>query len=202
MDTKQPVNFYFGGLEKSGLINNTESIDKTSTNYIILQNDHLHKQVKELENSVHELTNQISELEDDNESLETSKTNLKGYVQNQGEYNRLSKILIESYDNAITSINKHKEEFEWNVKFLGSAFIIMEVCLLLYKLYNFDIIGAIEIFIMNGSIGYIVMKIYKPYTELIKIRNIKHVQSIVKIREQLREASKGNDYLTELIDKL
>jgi hypothetical protein len=202
MDTKQPVNFYFGGLEKSGLINNTDSVDKTSTNYIIFQNDHLHTRVKDLEDQVSELTVLVSELEDDNESLEQSKTNLKGYVQNQGEYNRLSKNLIEIYDNAIGGLNKHKEELEWNAKYFGIAFIVFEVCLLIYKFYNFDIIGITELIMINGGGGYVLMKTYKPYVEIVKIKNVKYTQSVLKIKEQMKEASKGNDYLSELIDKL
>jgi hypothetical protein len=202
MDSKQPVNFYFGNLEKSGLVSTTDSTDKTSTSYIILQNDHLHGRVKELETEVHELTDRVNELEEDNESLETSKTSLKGYVQNQGEYNRLSKNLVEIYDTAIGGLNKQKEELEWNIKFLGSAFLVLEVCLFLYKLYSIDVFGVIEMLILNGLASYIAMKMYKPYCELVKIRNIKNVQSVIKIREGLKEASKGNDYLTELIDRL
>jgi hypothetical protein len=48
----QPVNqFYFSSLESSGLVS-TEASDtsnKTSTEYIILQNDFLHSRVKELD---------------------------------------------------------------------------------------------------------------------------------------------------------
>jgi hypothetical protein len=198
----QPVNFYFGGLDKAGFVNPSDSADKKSTNYIIFQNDRLHAMLKKLEDELHELTLKNDELENDNESLETSKTNLKGYVQNQGEYNRLSKKLVDVYETAITGINKYKDELEWNIKYLGLAFILLEIALFIYKLYNFDLFGAIEMFILNGAVAYIVSKVYKPYTEIVKIRNIKYTQTVVKIKEELKETSKGNDYLNDLIDRL
>jgi len=198
MESKQPI-FYFGNLDKSGFI--TEANDKNSTNYIIYQNDYLHKRVKELEDEVHELNSKITDIEEDNESLEISKTSLKGYVQNQGEYNKLSRNLVEIYNNAIGNISKNKEEIEWNIKFLGSGFIILEVSLFLFKLYNFDFFGIIEMLILNGFVWYIILKIQRPYNDIIKIRNIKNIASVIKIKEQLNETSKGNDYLSELIDK-
>jgi len=206
MENKQPVNFYFGGLDKSGLVNSSELTDKTSINYIIFQNDCLHTRVKELENEVRELTNQVSELEDDNESLEISKTNLKGYVKNQGEFNRLSKNLVSVYDTAIGTITKYKDELEWNVKYFGILFLVFEVIVFFYRIYYItniiDIFGLIEMLIINGLAGYVVMKIYKPYCEIIKIKNIKQLQTVVKIKEQMKESSKGNDFLNELIDRL
>jgi hypothetical protein len=199
----QPVNFYFGGLESSGLVSGDISDNsKTSTNYIILQNDHLHTRVKELEDEVRDLTKQVEELEDDNESLETSKTSLKGYVQNQGEFNRLSKKLVEVYDTSINGITKSKDELEWNIKFLGISFIVLELCLFLMKLYYFDIYGIIEMSILNGTGCYIAMKVYKPYSDIVKIKNVRHLQVVVKIKEDMKDASKGNDYLNELIDRL
>jgi outer membrane murein-binding lipoprotein Lpp len=198
----QPVNFYFGNLENSGLVSGSDTTDKASTSYIILQNDFLHSKVKELEDQVHELTAQVAELEDDNESLETSKTSLKGYVHNQGEFNKLSKKLVDIYDYSINSIAKSKDELEWNVKFLGLAFIAFECALMIYKLYNFDIFGIIELAVLNGIGCYIAMKVYKPYLDIIKIKDIKNRPMVIKIESDMKEASKGNDYLNDLIDRL
>lgn len=203
----QPTaNFYFGGLDKTGLIPPTENTDKSSTAYIIFQNDRLHARVKELEDQVHELTAEKEELENDNESLETSKTSLKGYVSNQAEYNRLSKQLVEVYDEYINGVNKHKEELEWNVKAFGITFIVFEVCLLLYKLYCFDIFAVVELLILNGCVAFIISKVYKSYCEIVKFKNIKNLQRVVKIKEGMRDASKGIDLLsnvlTDLFDRL
>jgi len=202
MDSKQPVNFYFGGLEKSGIVSASESNDKSSLSYIIFQNDNLHGRVRELESSVSDLTNQVKELEDDNDSLEVSKTSLKGYVQNQGQYNKYSKNLVEIYDFAISGVGKQKEEFEWNIKFFGMAFIALEMSFFLYRLYNLDIFGIIEITILNCAGGYICMKVYSSYREFINIRNIGNVASVIKIKGMMKDASKGNDYLGDLVDKM
>lgn len=206
MDSKQPVNFYFGGLDKSGIIGSTDSTDKTSTNYIIFQNDCLHKRVKELENEISDLNRQNTELEDDNGSLETSKTNLKGYVQNQGEYNKLSKNLVEIYDNAITGFDCHRKHFEQRFKIFCLRIIILQICLLFYRLYSYsiydNIYGILEMIIINYIIIRAIMEARGSYNEFISIKDIKHYQSVTKIKGHMKEASKGNDYLTELIDKL
>jgi hypothetical protein len=199
----QPVNFYFGNLETSGLIGEvSETSNKTSTNYIILQNDFLHNRVKELEDEVSDLSKQVEELEDDNESLEISKTSLKGYIKNQGEFNRLSKNLVEIYDNSINNISKSKDELEWNLKFFGAAFVMLEIVIILYKIYNLDMYGIVDFMIINGFGFYVITKIYKSYCEIVKIKNIKNTVSVFKIKEDMKEASKGNDYLNDLIDRL
>jgi regulator of replication initiation timing len=201
MESKQPVNFYFGNnLKESGI--GSDSSDKTSTNYIILQNDFFHERVKELENEITELKSQVEELENDNESLEISKTSLKGYIKNEGEYNRLAKNLVEIYDITLGTIPKIKEEIEWNIKYFGTAFIMLEICMLIYKFYNFDILSIIELIILNGLVSYIILKLYKPYIQLINIKNIKNIQSVHKIKQDMKDASRGNDYLSELIDKI
>jgi hypothetical protein len=204
MDPKSSQHFYFGNLPNSGIVNESGSgsQDKTSSSYIILQNDFFHKRNKELETEISELNAKLQELEDETESLETSKTSLKGYIKNEGEYSRLSKNLVEIYDTMIGTIPKHKDEIEWNIKFLGISFIVFEFCLFLYKLYSLNFFGIVELLIINGVISYIGLKIFKPYTEIIKIRNIRHLQSVIKIKEGMKDASRGNDYLTELIDRL
>ena len=195
----QPVNFYFGNLEKSGILAD-ESTDKTSSTYIILQNDYLHTKVKELEEEVREMTEKISELEEDNESLETSKTSLKGYVQNQGEFNRLSKNLVEIYDISFGNITKQKEELEWNLKCMSIVFVVIQFGMILFNIYNFDILAIIELLVIDCWFFQLVKKIYDPYCEIVKLRNIKNLQTVVKIKEEMKNASRGNDYLNELID--
>lgn len=204
-ESTQPVNFYFGNLKNSGLVSEEIwgiPVDKTSTNYIILQNDFLHGRVKELEEEIHELGIKIDELEDDNISLETSKTSLKGYVQNQGELNKLSKKLVDIYDTSINSITKSKNELEWNLKVFGIVFVALEIILLLYKIFNLDIFGTIEHMITNGAGCYVAINVYKPYCEIVGVRNINSAQNVLKIKHEMKEASKGNDYLNDLIDRL
>ncbi len=204
MDSKQPVNFYFGGLGESGLITGSASNpgDKTSTAYIILQNDRLHQKVKELETEMNELNAKVQELEDDNESFESKRTSLMGLVKNEGEFNRLSRDLVEIYDNSIGTIPKLKGEFEWNIKFFGTSFMVLEICLILYKFYNYDFFSIFEMLVLNGIIIYVMMKNYKLYCNIIKINDIKYRSDVKKIRDEMKRAMKGNDYLGELIDRL
>lgn len=202
MSKPATANFYFGGLDKSGLIPAAESTDKTSTAYIIFQNDRLHARVKELEDEVCNLTAEKEELENDNESLETSKTSLKGYVNNQAEYNKLSKQLVDIYDEHIVLLNRHQEELEFHVKVFGGVFVAFEFCLLLYKLYNIDIFGVLELLVLNACVGFIINKVYKSYSEIVRFKNIKNIPRVLKIKEGMKEASKGIDLLNELFDKL
>src|SRR6185503_20078011 len=112
MTTDQPVNFYFGGLKHSGIVNEKDT-SKDSSNYIILQNDHLHRRVHELETELSDLRKDFEELEEENGSLETSKTSLKGYIKNEGEYSRYSKNLVEHYNENLAKVSKIHDQFVW-----------------------------------------------------------------------------------------
>lgn len=200
------TNFYFTGLEKSSIIPTEENIDKSSTAYIIFQNDSLHKKVKELEDEIHELKMSNNELENDNESLEISKTRLQGYIKNQAEYNKLSEKLTHIYDTSINNINKHNKEIENTVMIYGSAFILSQLFLLVRKLYVEDYINSFihiaELTNIVICIGYIFIRIYIEYIEIVKIRNIRSSQPVIRIKAEIKDSSKGNDYLNELIDNI
>ena len=168
--------------------------ENSTTNYVILQNDYYHTKVRELENEVYNLSKQVENLENDNESLEISRDNLKGYVRNQGEFNRLSKNLVEIYDTSINRFRDLRNEFEWNVKFLGFSFIVLELCLFLI---NFDII---KMLILNAIGCYIAMTMYRSYAKIVEIANVTNNKEVLKIKKEMEEASKGNDYLNKLID--
>lgn len=196
----QPVNFYFSGLDKSNLIN-----DKTNNNdsrYIIFQNDFLHKKVSELEKEINRLERIIEELEDENESLETSKTSLKGYIKNEGEYNRLSRNLVDIYDKSISNISKHKYNIDNVLKYFGILYISLQILLFIYCFYNIMLIPIFMNFLIIVIISDIYNKIRFEYMEIIKIQNIHKTTQVIKIKEEMRRSTLGNDYLTELVDKL
>ncbi len=199
-----PVNLYFGNnLKKSILADEDNS--KNSINYIIFQNDFFHKHNKELLQEIHELTNKIQFLEDDNEFLEISKNSLKGFIKNEAEITKLSKNLITVYDSTMSCITKHEHEIEFNIKLFGSIIVILEFIILIYRIYGQGIYlmidTVVKIIIIDGLAGFITRKFYLPYSEIIKIKNIKNMDSVLKIKKELNNASKGNDYLSELIDK-
>jgi len=204
MDPKQPVNFYFGGLAESGLLAGASSTtgDKASTSYLIIQNNDLHQKVRNLEVEINELSTKVQELEDENESFDSKNSSLKGYIKNEGEFNRLAKNLIGHYDKAIGTIPKLDEEIRWNVKYMGAAFVVLQVCLLVYKLYTYDFLASIEMLVMNGIIVYITTEIYKPYCDIVKIRNIRDRSDVQSIRNEMKRAMVGNDYLNQLVDRL
>jgi len=202
MTAEQPVNFYFGALKQSGIVNEKDT-SKDSSNYIILQNDHLHRRVHELETELFELRKEFEELEDENGSLEVSKMSLKGYIKNEGEYSRFSKNLVDYYNENLTKITKIHDQFTWKIKLFGSAFLVLELAIFLLRLYYFDLYGTMEIVLLNATFGYIMYQfLYPAYNNLISIKDIQKDIIVLKIRKEMKECEKGNDYLGDLIDKL
>ena len=199
--TQPAQNFYFG----AGMSTISGGVDtgKESLNFIILQNDFLHKRVEELQKEFNELQIQKDELEEDNERMEVSKTSLKGYVQNQGEFNKLSKKLVVHYDENLSNLTKINNEFVWNVKLFGSAILILELGMILMYIWLTDTINSMPpLLILHVIALYIFNEFFKFYMKMLDILNIEKHPYVLKIREDMKEARKGNDYLNQLIDNL
>jgi len=195
---KQPVNFYFGSLKDSNVLSETK--DKHQ-DYIILQNDFLHKKVEDLQTELFEVRKELEELTEDNESLELSKTSLKGYVQNQGNYSKMSKRLVEHYNQNLSKISKLNDQYVWQAKVFAVSYIVLEICILIMKLYNREYTNFIMCIMIDCFLYYCIKEYFLiGYKNLISIKDVENHHFVMKIKEEMKEAEKGNDFLGDLID--
>lgn len=195
------INLYFDSLKDSKCLDGSNKEDN-SNRYIILQNDYLHKKVSDLEKELAELRKEKEELEEENESLESAKTSLKGYIKNEGEYNRLSKQLMNHYDKRIELFSYTNAKFIWNFSLFILYIVSVELVFIFSNIYDRNYLKALTS-ILFDMILYIVLNRYiKVYTELISIKNIKNDLYFIKIKKELEQCEKGNDYLTDLVDLL
>jgi hypothetical protein len=208
----EPVtNVYFTGLKDNGIVStdksNQNNSNKNSTDYIILQNDHLHQKVQELQTELTELKQLNDELESDNGSLETSKTSLKGYIRNEAELNIYSRQLVSIYDTRLSTIPKIEQNLIWDIKRMLPVIGVLELAIIgsQFKLslsYKAGFIGILDLLLFNLLIGLLLFQIYVHYKEFMNIKYVNREPAVCKLKTQMKEASKGNDYLGDLVDIL
>jgi len=192
VEKNKPVNFYFG----NGMKEEISKSENKEYNYIIIQNDFLHRKNEELVMENNNLIKNIEELESENESLEKSKTCLKGYIKNSGEYSALSKKLVNYYNENLIMFKKKNDEFLWDVKVYGAALISVEFIVLVLCFSGFFTI------IYTSFLIYFSVYVYTMYNRVIKIKDLDKNGHVLKIKEEMKKAEQGNDYLNDICDML
>ena len=110
--------------------------DNPSIEYIVVQNDFLHKRVEELQKQVEELTKEKDEFEEDNESFEKRMISLRGITFNEFEMSKLLEQTIKGYKQTII---RHKNIQNDYKKVLDNEYITVTIFFALN--YILDFIG-------------------------------------------------------------
>lgn len=192
---QQPIQFYFG--KEVGKI--AETFKTGNDRYIILQNDMLHRKVEKLQEKVNKLQCENEDLNNDNDSLETSKTSLKGYIHNMGAFNQHSRDLVNLYNQKIQNIPKIHNTI---VHYCG-IYLVFLISYPLMQIYLSStwisaVKSVVQILILYAPLVYI----HIQYMELIEIKDLPKDPQVLKLREELKRAKQGNDYLSDLVDIL
>jgi len=193
---QKPLNFYFGSLKDSGIIEKAP----TEYKYIILQNDELHKKLDKLKKNFNELQKEKEELEEDNGSLETSKTSLKGYINNQIEYNILSKKLVLYYNKEVAKIETADKKLVWNTKVNISSLLVFELAIVIMKIFIYGFASISEVVLINILFFYLIFCVHEDYKKLIQLKHIENNEFVTKTKLSMIEVEKGNEYLRDLVD--
>ncbi len=202
-----PVNKYYFGSDVASVTKPTKDTVGKEANYIIIQNDALHSKVETLQARVNELEHTNEELEDENGSLETSKTSLKGYISNMASFNQHSKDLVNIYHQNILKIPKVHKELVWDLKRFGGAYVVFVIGYIFMQFFLAtswtsalkSIIGSL---VLLGPVIPIGWQSVVQYKSLIEIKDLSKNAEVTRLRNELRKAMKGNDYLSDLVDRL
>ena len=84
----------------------------------------------------------------------------------------------------------------------GAAFLVFQLCLILAQIRYSGYFSTLYNLITLGVLSFCVQKFYVYYLQLITIKDIEKNPAVMKIKADMKEAEKGNDYLNELIDRL
>ena len=170
--------------------------------YIILQNDALQKENKELNKLLHDIEAKVSEYEEQIDNSDTSKRYIKGLLKNLVEMEKMRK--------EISDINKNilKE----NVMFITEYKIKIqnqECYDAILKLFNiiiffcFGFINSVQLCV--GLILYLVFFIHflhKSSTLFVLPKNDKELARIEEIENTIKETERNHDFLFDHIDSL
>jgi cell division protein FtsB len=169
----KPINLYFGGLPKSGILEGSDN-NAGSLKFIILQNDQLHSEIEKMKERVKELEDEVAELEAFNDSLEKTRNCLRGYIKNEHDS---AKTYRKLYKNASAMFNRQFADCFY-------LFINIMSCLVINESY---VIYPITL----GIFGLI----YLDY----RVNIIKYNENKEGLK-RIKDTEKADDYLDDLID--
>ena len=173
--------------------------DNPSLEYIVIQNDFLHKKVKELEKQIEELTREKDEFEEDNERYEKRMLALRGITFNECEMSNLIEQTVEGYKLVIA---KHKDIHKHYKSALKSDYIIIMGFYILN--YIFEVFGFIFPWLFFYTLGLFLIAINAYLSnEIDKISDkITLDPMYVKKEEQYKELRKNQDYVSTMIENM
>lgn len=213
-DDEKVVNIYL----------NREERFKNSTNnecqaYIINSHDKMLQEYNSMKRELEYANNKIYELEGENDRLEKSLINLRGFVKNLSEMNKVNRNLYKKYaefqnETRTLLMNQYAivHQFTYDM-YLDTAFVLA-ICAILYW---FKFISMIDlIFTLTFKFGMFTVKIcnyqkYMPYIKnIFKKINLndtpyydvskKMLPKIQVIQDELKNIEAGNNFLNDLID--
>ena len=191
----------------------------SSQQYIIQRFEQMSKSYDELKQELAEKCMLCDSLMADNESMEKSITNLRGFVKNMAEMNRMNEKLKKKYAK-FQSETKDLLVVNYNLIYklaydkLVMAGIMVILCALLCYFNCLTLRNASLMIFMEFTLMYITFSSFKQECSFIKsisaypnIKNTKYqvlhqknMPSIKEISEELHDAEKGNDFLNDLIE--
>jgi hypothetical protein len=195
---KETYNLYFKTDEiKENVFKGASSSEK----YILLANETLQKENRDLSSKIKNLENNIGELQEEIDGYDNSKRYTKGLLKNLVELEKLrNNIAIINKD--ITKLtNKNIIDYQSKIQkyiYCLYAFMFSMVAVLweFRIMYNFDILFLILIIVINLSfIQTVINKFSTPLFED-KFTEINSTQS------KIDTINRGQDYLCDLVDMI
>jgi hypothetical protein len=220
VDDSRLVNIYLSKAEKETINNKkNKSTSNMSQAYLIQSYDKMRQEYDELKIELAEKISLCDSLEEDNARMEKSITNLRGFVKNIAEINRMNERLKKIYmkfqvDTDAILIKNYN--LIYRLVYDKFITLVITACLCIV-LWYFNILNFMSIFvvlIMDFTLAIISIASFKG--EFLYIKNIKvypkvedkeyyivckkYMTVINDITASLKDAEKGNDFLIDLID--
>lgn len=189
------INIYLRNEEqKSDILSNLTSERK----YIILQNDTLQSENKELVKKIKELEFQIEELETDSGKNETSIRYIKGMLKNFVEIDKIhKKIDVEQRDLKISNLKNQKITSDNRLFFIFAIIIYKILSSLLFVFCLAFDLKILYFMLDKWLFAFILYKSIKKY----KIEKVEYSSlKIEDLNRKIEEIRKAQDYINDLID--
>ena len=173
--------------------------DNPSLEYIVVQNDFLHKRVEELQKQVEELTKEKDNFEEDNERFEKRMIALRGIIFNEFEMSKLLEQTIKGYKQ---TIERHKNIENEYRKALNSDYITVT----LFFLFNYilDLVGFSNPVMILYLMGITMIANSTGLSKTINAKANKITLDTMYIdkEKEYQKLRQNQDYISTMIDNM
>jgi hypothetical protein len=198
MDNKNPENIhiYLKSDKDQEMLKNVSSYEK----YIILTNETLHSENRELRGENLKLTEKVEKQEDDYDNLEKSINYMKGFLKNLVIMEQISFSKSEEYKKIYNDFDVEVKNFR-NITLKHFRFLQAIMVIIVAVLYETEIYSFLQSFIM--CIIFVVFSAFHESTiKEMKVPNTisLHLKKIHEKDSEMAELKKGQDFLNEYIE--
>jgi hypothetical protein len=197
MDSNKEINIYLNDEKnKNQILELASPYEK----YIIMMNDTLQGENRELRNQINEQSLHISELENENETYDTSKRYTRGLLKNLVELERLRKNVSDlnkqKNNYIIKNISDYIKNMESEIYIIAS--IYLSIFFMIYFSYVYSIAENICLFILIFTIQGLNLYMIKniPFNK----NTFEDDNRIKELEELIKKISDSQDFLNEYID--
>lgn len=197
-DKKETVNIFFkNDTDKEKVLKDSSSYER----YIILMNELLQSENRDLAYKNADLQQQISQLESDNETYDNSKRYTRGLLKNlveleklRNDVSKISKTRFNGIEKYITTYYDTQKQY-----FTYLKSIIIGIIAVIFHFKFFTTYQFILCFVLVSSPIIFLELHFRKF----KIPSYKADGEIIKSKEErIKEISDSQDYLSELIDNI
>ena len=197
-DKKETVNIFFkNDKDKETVLKDSSSYER----YIILMNELLQCENRDLAYKNNDLQEQISQLESDNETYDNSKRYTRGLLKNLVELEKLRNDMSKITKTRLNGIEKYITTYYYTQKqdftYLKSIMIVIIAVIFHFKF--FTTYQFILCFLLVSSPIIFLELHFRKF----KIPSYSCENEVIKEKEErIKEISDSQDYLKELIDNI
>lgn len=214
------INIYLSDADKTEMNKKAvESTENMSQQYIILSHDKMRIANEQLSEELAELQRKCDELEEDNERMEKTVMNLKGFVKNIGEMNKLNIQLKKTYAKFQNeSRNLIVDNYNTIYKLLCDKAVSMCIIFIVYMILWFmNCVSFVDVVLSVTLDSVLIMFTFRSFRyECSYVKDIRYAPDIKDTKyhaihhkyatvisekmSALAEIEKGNEFFNDLID--
>lgn len=195
---KETVNIYLKSESDKAILKSTSSPERK---YIILQNDQLHAENREMRYRIHELEVKVREQEEEEDKRDVSARYTKGLLKNLVELEKMhaetAKLQKDILQGAETFLVFYKTKAFRHLRILQA--MLLAVLGILYETeylqgFQFYMVFTIVIFVVAFTENILKALILPDYPD--------KTLRITKLHSDIKEITDAQDFLSEYIDNL
>ena len=195
MEENKAVNIFFKSTDKEDILKGSTPYER----YIILQNETIQGENRQLSLKINELQNENTTLQEDVDKYDTSTRYIKGLLKNLSELEKLTSTISSERDvisnKNFTFYKNFKIKAQKHIYYLEAImFVIMAI------LYEFKFLSQLQSIIVIFIILFNIAFTQNMLNNLI-LDNTEN-QVIVNTKKKIDDIHKGQDFLYDYIDTL